>query len=89
MNTTTTGDQTVPQVAVLTDGSFEVVWVSGGYIKARSSLTAMTATERSMALLPLVLNLTSTAVRVHRAGPSGHHAAERRRLYGGLAGSCR
>ena len=35
VNTTTTGDQTVPQVAVLTDGSFEVVWVSGGYIKGQ------------------------------------------------------
>ncbi|MEH0887407.1 Ig-like domain-containing protein, partial [Enterobacter sp. UNJFSC 003] len=35
VNTTTSGDQTAPQVAVLADGTFEVVWSSGSYIKGQ------------------------------------------------------
>ncbi|MCT4715741.1 Ig-like domain-containing protein [Enterobacteriaceae bacterium H18W14] len=35
VNTTTDGNQLSPEVAVLTDGSFEVVWSSGNYIKGQ------------------------------------------------------
>ncbi|ATM74959.1 hypothetical protein CRN79_03455 [Serratia fonticola] len=35
VNTTVAGDQLSPSVAVLGDGSFEVVWTSGNYIKGQ------------------------------------------------------